>query len=168
MNYLFASFIVLLAGCQGSSQQKSAISAEAKVINPLLDSYIAIQKVLANDKIDQLSQLAAQLLSAVEGKQDKPGIADIVAGAGRLATQDIETARLAFKKISTGIIAYLVATPQEQVNYQLVYCPMAFDNTGAYWVQEPGEIVNPYHGLMMLHCGEKIAWDQAKKLLSKP
>ena len=27
--------------------------------------------------------------------------------------------------------------------------------------QKTGEIVNPYHGMMMLHCGDKVTWDKA-------
>ena len=45
--------------------------------------------------------------------------------------------------------------------YEVVFCPMAFNNKGAYWVQKTGEIINPYHGMMMLHCGDKVAWDKA-------
>lgn len=170
MNYLFASFFVFFVACQGPFQEKSADSAgsQIKASDSVVDAYLSIQTVLAKDEIDPLPQLAAHLITTAQEKQKKPGIADIVAGAGRVASQDIETARLAFKKISTGLIAYLDANPHEQENYQLVYCPMAFDNTGAYWVQKPGEIINPYHGLMMLHCGEKVAWEQAKEVLSKP
>ncbi len=34
------------------------------------------------------------------------------------------------------------------------YCPMAFDNKGAYWLSESAEIRNPYFGNSMLTCGE--------------
>lgn len=40
----------------------------------------------------------------------------------------------------------------ETVYYQ--YCPMAFDNRGAYWFSEKKEIENPYFGEAMLKCGE--------------
>ena len=33
------------------------------------------------------------------------------------------------------------------------YCPMAFDNTGAYWLSNSKEIRNPYFGDKMLKCG---------------
>jgi Cu(I)/Ag(I) efflux system membrane fusion protein len=32
---------------------------------------------------------------------------------------------------------------------------MAFDNKGAYWLQDSEEIANPYFGAAMLRCGEK-------------
>ncbi len=40
----------------------------------------------------------------------------------------------------------------ETVYYQ--YCPMAFDNKGAYWFSEQKDIRNPYFGDKMLKCGE--------------
>lgn len=36
----------------------------------------------------------------------------------------------------------------------LQFCPMAFDNKGAYWISNEKQIMNPYFGDMMLHCGE--------------
>ena len=36
----------------------------------------------------------------------------------------------------------------------LQYCPMAFDDKGAYWISSEKEIRNPYFGDMMLKCGE--------------
>jgi Cu(I)/Ag(I) efflux system membrane fusion protein len=34
------------------------------------------------------------------------------------------------------------------------YCPMAFNNAGAAWLSNSTEIVNPYFGEKMLHCGD--------------
>lgn len=36
----------------------------------------------------------------------------------------------------------------------LQFCPMAFNNEGAYWLSDKKEIRNPYFGDMMLKCGE--------------
>ncbi len=37
---------------------------------------------------------------------------------------------------------------------QQVYCGMAFNNTGASWLQCEGPVRNPYFGKEMLECGE--------------
>jgi len=34
------------------------------------------------------------------------------------------------------------------------FCPMAFDNAGASWLQTSRQIANPYFGAMMPGCGE--------------
>ncbi len=36
----------------------------------------------------------------------------------------------------------------------VVYCPMAFDNIGAYWISDSKTIQNPYLGTKMPNCGE--------------
>jgi len=38
--------------------------------------------------------------------------------------------------------------------YYEMYCPMAFDFRGAYWLQRKDSLVNPYFGAEMLKCGE--------------
>ncbi len=123
--------------------------------------YVAIQETLASDRIDGLAQLSARVVTAAEVAQAQPGVSEVIAGAGRVAVQDIDTARVAFSKMSLGLITYLKRHPQERGALEVVFCPMAFNNKGAYWVQKTGEIVNPYHGMMMLHCGDKVSWDLA-------
>lgn len=34
-----------------------------------------------------------------------------------------------------------------------IYCPMAFEGKGAYWISESEEIRNPYFGSTMIDCG---------------
>ena len=33
------------------------------------------------------------------------------------------------------------------------FCPMAFDNKGADWISDVGEVQNPYFGDKMMKCG---------------
>ena len=39
--------------------------------------------------------------------------------------------------------------------YQL-WCPMAFDNRGATWLQSSEDVHNPYFGSVMLKCGDVV------------
>lgn len=128
---------------------------------PMTTPYVAIQETLADDSLDDLSKLSARVITAAEPVQDQAGVGDIIAGAGRVGAQDIDTARTAFSKVSMGLITYLKVHPAAREGLEVVHCPMAFNNKGAYWVQKQGKIINPYHGKMMLHCGDKVAWDQA-------
>jgi Cu(I)/Ag(I) efflux system membrane fusion protein len=36
----------------------------------------------------------------------------------------------------------------------LAFCPMAFNDKGAYWLQKSSEVENPYFGSQMFHCGD--------------
>ncbi len=124
----------------------------------LLTPYLAIQNTLAEDKLDNLAELGAAVVAASEGKADKPGVAKIIQGAGRIAAQDIATARSAFKTMSEGMIEYVKADAGKQSGHMLVHCTMTFAGKGAAWVQKEGKVMNPYEGAMMLHCGDKLGW----------
>lgn len=44
------------------------------------------------------------------------------------------------------------------------YCPMAFNDKGAYWMSKDSVILNPYFGDEMLHCGSvEDSLDYSKK-----
>ncbi len=57
------------------------------------------------------------------------------------------------EKISGAIKIFGVMT-KEVAELYYEFCPMAFDNKGAFWVSETREIFNPYFGDSMLKCGE--------------
>lgn len=71
-----------------------------------------------------------------------------------LTEDDIEKQRLAFSDFNNTFYTSLkmFGLTNDTVYYQ--YCPMAFNNKGAYWFSETEEIKNPYFGDMMLSCGE--------------
>lgn len=68
--------------------------------------------------------------------------------------KDIEEQRKHFKNLSDVLIesAELFGLTIDMVYVQ--FCPMAFDDKGAYWLSESDKILNPYFGDMMLNCGE--------------
>ena len=154
---LILSLTVTTACSQGSAVAPAPVGLQEAMTTP----YVAIQETLARDSIDGLAQLSARVVTAAEPVQAQAGVAEVIVGAGRVAVQDIDTARLAFSKMSMGLITYLKLHPEEREALEVVFCPMAFNNKGAHWVQKAGEIVNPYHGMMMLHCGDKVPWDLA-------
>lgn len=68
--------------------------------------------------------------------------------------KDIEEQRKHFEPLSNSLIesAELFGLTIDMVYVQ--FCPMAFDNKGAFWLGESEEIINPYFGDEMLNCGE--------------
>lgn len=148
--------LVLLAttalGCDSKDAEKAA--ADGTLLTP----YLEIQSTLAEDKLDNLAELGAAVVAASEGKTDKPGVDKIVQGAGRIAAQDIATARSAFKTMSEGMIEYAKADTAKQDGNMIVHCTMTFAGKGAAWVQKKGKVMNPYEGAMMLHCGDVLGW----------
>lgn len=73
------------------------------------------------------------------------------------AIQDIsscERQRLVFNGISGAMYAMLKRGGLKNGGVYKQYCPMAFNDKGAYWLSEEEEIKNPYFGKKMLECGE--------------
>ena len=65
-----------------------------------------------------------------------------------------EKQRLAFSGISTAMYAMLKQAGLKNGGVHKQYCPMAFNDKGAYWLSEEEKIKNPYFGKKMLECGE--------------
>lgn len=67
---------------------------------------------------------------------------------------DIDRARQAYHRWSNAAIELATEFGQEAADaVQLVHCPMAFDFSGADWLQLGSEVANPYFGAEMLRCG---------------
>ncbi len=65
---------------------------------------------------------------------------------------DLEKARMMLSLLSDQLFHSLKKYQVEVGGYRQ-YCPMAFDNTGAFWLSDSDKILNPYFGDAMLTCG---------------
>jgi len=70
------------------------------------------------------------------------------------ATDDIEMQREAFSTLSDNLYKSIKAYGLGGANAYYDFCPMAFDNQGAFWLSNEDKIRNPYFGDKMLTCGE--------------
>ena len=73
---------------------------------------------------------------------------------GLVGEKDIEGKRKSFQMISDNMydLVRTVRYDRERIYHQ--YCPMAFNDAGAYWLSRSSDIKNPYFGKKMLTCGE--------------
>lgn len=69
------------------------------------------------------------------------------------ASDDIEVQRTAFSKLSDNLYKSIKAYGLGGATAFYEFCPMAFNNQGAYWLSDVAEIRNPYFGDKMLKCG---------------
>lgn len=67
---------------------------------------------------------------------------------------NLEAKRKSFQMISDLMydLVRSVRYDRETVYHQ--FCPMAFNDAGAYWLSKTSDIKNPYFGKKMLSCGE--------------
>jgi Cu(I)/Ag(I) efflux system membrane fusion protein len=71
-----------------------------------------------------------------------------------VAEPNLEAKRKSFQMISDNMfdLVRTVHFDKEVVYHQ--FCPMAFNDAGAYWLSQSADIKNPYFGKKMLTCGE--------------
>lgn len=70
------------------------------------------------------------------------------------SASDIEAQRKGFSSLSDGFYKSIKAYGLGGSTAYYEYCPMAFDNEGAYWISDAEQIRNPYFGDKMLTCGQ--------------
>jgi Cu(I)/Ag(I) efflux system membrane fusion protein len=69
------------------------------------------------------------------------------------ASTDIEAQRKAFSNLSDNLYKSVKAFGLGGKEAFYEFCPMAFNNEGAYWLSDQSQIKNPYFGDKMLTCG---------------
>ncbi len=150
-----------------SAGAASAISPEfQKQLRAVIDQYLVVQKLLADDNYKAVPDAATKGIGSL-GRVDM----GLVTGDDHIAwmkhsaelkslfraiseTDGIEPARMKFALLSEQIAALLTRFGVPNGKLYKAWCPMAFDNRGASWIQGEEEISNPYFGEMMLRCGE--------------
>jgi Cu(I)/Ag(I) efflux system membrane fusion protein len=117
-----------------------AVNAAGVQLKTLLDSL----------KLDEVQQKDTLAFSGISGR---PGdaVAEITA---MLQEKDLEKKRESFEMISGVFYDLLRAVRPNGVTAYYQYCPMAFNDKGAYWLSNADSIRNPYFGKKMLTCGE--------------
>lgn len=67
--------------------------------------------------------------------------------------KDLEAKRKEFEIISDALWSLTRAVQYQGGTVYYQFCPMAFNNKGAYWLSNSNQIRNPYFGDKMLKCG---------------
>lgn len=70
------------------------------------------------------------------------------------STGDLEIQRASFSRLTSALYAAIKTFVVQDIHAYYQFCPMAFDNKGAFWISAEKEISNPYLGEAMLRCGE--------------
>jgi membrane fusion protein, copper/silver efflux system len=135
-------------------------------LDPLFDAYIEMQVALAADDNDAARAQLAELAAALSPTSSAlPASQRVVWGEEREALQgainlakesaDIGALRAAFESISSALLIVVNEFGHAgAAELREAFCPMAFDDKGAAWLQTGDTIANPYFGSSMLRCGE--------------
>jgi membrane fusion protein, copper/silver efflux system len=124
-------------------------------IADVLDAYYAIQARLTKDSIETVGTEAQRIVDAAKSDVIRTAAGPLVHAPHK---NDIAATRDDFHALSDVLIAYVAQHRAQMKAMPLkAYCPMA----DAFWLQKGGELVNPYMGSQMPHCGSFESWDEA-------
>lgn len=167
-------YIVLLAAAisLGVYAQDTAIKKFTAVdknvikqINNTLSAYYDLKDALVAGRAPQAKQMAeiftgklaavdTTKMTAEQKNYYRPHAAVLKQKATSISSQsDIEQQRAAFADISNSLYFIIKSFHANKNAAYLQYCPMALNDAGAYWLSDEEEIMNPYFGNVMLHCG---------------
>ncbi|MBY0479180.1 MAG: DUF3347 domain-containing protein [Chitinophagaceae bacterium] len=179
---LILSIISLAISCKNKEEEKETAVTEPKVntgytysdsfnlnINNTLNAYYSLKDAFVASDTVQVNAAGAELKTLLENlkldevqKNDTLGFSSINGRAGDVAAEisgmmgekDIEKKRESFEMISNAFYDMVRVIKPTGATIYFQYCPMAFDNKGAYWLSNADSIRNPYYGKKMLTCGE--------------
>jgi Cu(I)/Ag(I) efflux system membrane fusion protein len=153
---------------QEVAKAKPAIEVSGNLQSQLdntLKAYLSLKDALVASDTAQASAKAGDLLSTLT-RIDSSGFSGEAAQKWSTyrtsleraaqtiqASQKVEQQRVRFEDLSNTMYAMVNDFGSKTTLYKQ-YCPMAFDDKGAFWLSAQTEINNPYFGDAMLHCGE--------------
>ena len=135
LNTVFDQYIVLKNAFVQSDSRKAKQSARE------------VQKALSKVDMKLLLGDAHIQWMDISGNMDKQ--INLIISSGK-----IEEQRIAFSGFSDQLYKAVKTFGLMGKTAYYQFCPMAFDNKGAYWLSESETIRNPYFGEKMMDCGE--------------
>lgn len=135
-------------------------------ITEVARAYFNIKNALVNDDPETAQKAAGKVSTTIENvnmqqleeeaHQRWMPLQKKLKGASAMisANVDIEKQREHFNTLSKAMLETTESFGLEIDKTYRQYCPMAFDDQGAFWLSESEEVLNPYFGDMMLRCGE--------------
>lgn len=127
-----------------------SVQAQSRTV---LSTYLDIKDALVESNSKNASLAANEMVSFMKGKTDELSKKLIADAKAISVSSDIKMQRKYFDVLSQNVYDYVKKTGEKEGTVYKQFCPMAFNNSGAYWLATEREINNPYFGSMMLHCG---------------
>lgn len=121
--------------------------------NTVLSTYLEIKDALVQTNSKNASLAASDMVRILEGKTDELSKKILTDATAISNSSEMKMQRKHFDTLSQNVYEYVKKTGDKKGAVYKQFCPMAFNNTGAFWLAVEKEINNPYFGDMMLHCG---------------
>ncbi len=151
-----------------------------KQITAVADAYFKVKNALVDDNAQEATLALKEVEKAIaqvemrnlKGKAHDHWMAlkeQLTRAVHKMKdSKDLEALRQHFAMLSENILELTELFGLEKDKVYKDFCPMAFDNKGAFWLSESEEILNPYFGEAMLTCGEvKETYLKGQKVFEK-
>ncbi|RFS19596.1 DUF3347 domain-containing protein [Chitinophaga silvatica] len=133
-----------------------------------LQTYYQLTDILTADDSSAINPIAITLKSHIDSlpigllQMDSTKLADITGITGSISAELVgmqgettfEGKRASFQMVSDMLFDLIKRTGLKGDTIYHQFCPMAFDDKGAFWLSKQPGIRNPYFGKEMLTCGE--------------
>ncbi|KXX70455.1 DUF3347 domain-containing protein [Flammeovirga sp. SJP92] len=157
LSFILGAFLMSCGGEQKSHQKQETAKEEEKLTAVVYDAdkakapqaYMKLSECLiaSNPTAAQTYAKRLQSVMPTEGTEEVMKSIEAIAN-----TEDLAAQRKSFEAV-TAYFLDIAKKGEAGMDIYLVHCPMAFNNTGADWLSATKEVVNPYFGDEMLHCG---------------
>lgn len=141
------------------SEQLAGITAT------IIDQYLQVKEDLVKTDGEAAMQSSAPLRDLQINQDDmgdvpadqmeyfQQAVQNVRNGAVSISvTNEVEMQREKLPALTEAVYALAKTFGNDETLYYQ-YCPMAFNNQGAYWISAKEEIENPYFGDKMMNCG---------------
>lgn len=140
---------------------KNQLSAVFRDYLPLKDALIESNITAANNAARALLETLEKVdMSLVKGEAHMAWMNDLnvlKTSSQMMATaNNLDTIRAMLSPLSDQLY-HTLEKYQVEIDGYRQYCPMAKQNTGAFWLSDSDEVLNPYFGEAMLTCGEVVS-----------
>jgi len=134
-----------------AGEQKGTLTFQDEKLGSAYSHYIHLKDALVASNSNEAKSAAANLekaLASVSNGKNAQEAAKTIAASSNLDEQ-----RKSFSTLSNEMTSLVKSSKLKSGELYVEYCPMANNNTGAFWLSNEKNIKNPYFGDMMLHCG---------------
>jgi len=140
---------VMLSAC-GSSQSNQAEAGDNN-LDQVVEAYLSLKDAFVASDQNAAKEKAETLMASLAGVKGTDGVQE---GAQAIAkAQNLEEQRVHFETLSESVYQAVSAAEGVEKTLYRQYCPMAFDDKGAFWISDSDQVRNPYFGDAMLKCG---------------
>ena len=159
--------LMFLWACDSGKKEESASTdkkedkpvvletTQTKAGDPVITAYLTLKEQLVASDMKQAKKAAKDLaLAANADTTDVLREAIHTQAAAMVESSELEDMRKTFYSLSEVTYKWAMQNVADSEELYWQYCPMAFDNKGAYWLSNSEKIRNPYFGDKMLECGK--------------